>query len=930
MRLRNLPACSILLAGLVTTSGDIFAAQRRMITAAVDENRRGRMQGHIHPLARPENDQGPVDPTRRLAGVTLELRQSPEQKAELDRLLAAQQDPSSPEYHHWLTPEQFADRFGAAQEDIDQIVAWLTKQNLQVTGVSRARTSITLTGSAADMDHAFRTSLHRYLVNGRSHFANSEEPSLPVALEPAIRDIHGLNNFRMQPRAVRPKYTAGSGTHYLSPDDVGTIYDLKPLWSRGYDGTGQKIVIAGQTQIDPSDIQTFRAKFQLPASDPTILLVPNTTDPGVSQNDVPEADLDLEWAGATAPHAQLIYVYSENVTDAVQYAIDQNLAPVISSSYGLCETLSLPSDVLTMQTWARQANAQGITWVNAAGDSGGADCVSSTSNQAGGPSVDTPASIPEVTGIGGTEFNEGSAQYWNATNAANGGSALSYIAEKVWNDSTPDDPAAGGGGASVLFAKPSWQVGNGVPANSARNVPDIALAASADHDGYMVYTGGQLNIYGGTSAATPTVAGMVAVLNHFLVATGRQTAPGVGNINPRLYQLAEASAAAFHDVTTGDNIVTVTCGARSRNCVSGSYGFAAAAGYDQASGLGSVDAFNLVNAWAAGGTNRTTPTVTLQLSAPTLTPSGSESATITVAGGTSTTPTGTVTLLAGTDTIGSVALSGSGGTAAATLTIFAAQLQPGSNSLSAFYSGDANFTTADATAPITVTSAPAAPPSIAGLTNGASFTAGYAPGMALSIFGSNLATGTLVASNVPLPASLSNVSVTIGATPAPLYYVSPTQINAQIPYQVALNQMVTVTVNNLGRTATASMIVRAAAPGVFTDSAGTLVPINTAALNQAIPLFITGAGAVSPALATGAAPAAGTPVSQLPAPIQGVSVTIGGVDASLEFAGIPQGLVGVVQVNVRVDAKTPLGLQPVVVTVGGVPSIPAQLNVTSK
>src|SRR5262249_28537051 len=157
-----------------------------------------------------------------------------------------------------------------------------------------------------------------------------------------------------------------------------------------------------------------------------------------------------------------------------------------SMSYGLCEPQTARSDALTLQAWARQANAQGMTWINAAGDSGGADCVSSDSTQDAGLAVGIPASIPEVTGIGGPVFTEGSGQYWNTTNNSSGGSAISYIPEKVWNDSTQGDPAAGGGGASELFAKPSWQTGTGVPNDSARDVPDVALAASADHDGYLV------------------------------------------------------------------------------------------------------------------------------------------------------------------------------------------------------------------------------------------------------------------------------------------------------------------------------------------------------------------------------------------------------------------------------------------------------------
>ena len=907
-----------------------------MITAAIDDARRGQLSGHIHPLAKAADDLGPVDPSTVLTAVTLELRQAPEKQAELDALLTALQDPSSPDYHRWLAPSDFAARFGAAPDDIDQIAAWLEGQNLHVTGISPARNAITFTASAGDIDHALRTALHSYSVNGRTHYANSEEPSLPVALEPAIRAIHGLHNFRMHPQLIErqtldPNYTSTSGNHYLSPDDIATIYNVKPLWSSGYDGSGQNVVIAGQTQVDVTDIQKFRARFQLPASDPTMTLVPHTTDPGVSKSDVPEADLDLEWAGAAAPNAKLIYVYSYDVMDAVKYAIDQNLAPVISVSYGLCEAQTPSSDVLTMQSWARQGNAQGITWIDAAGDSGGADCISGNSTQGAGLSVDTPASIPEVTGVGGTAFGEGSGSYWNSTSSADGGSALSYIPESVWNDSTPGNPSAGGGGASVYFAQPSWQTGPGVPANNARNVPDLALSASADHDGYLVYTGGQLEVYGGTSAATPTFAGMTVLLNQYLVSAGGQAAPGAGNLNPRLYALAQSSVGAFHDITTGNNVITVTCGIRSRNCVAGSYGYPAGPGYDQASGLGSVDAFKLITAWPAAASTRLTPALSVNLSATTVASNGSVIATATVTGSGGVTPAGNVTFFTGTSTLGVASLTGTGGTATSTLTISAAQLQPGVNTLTAVYSGDSTFNRVSNSVTISVTGATSSGvPSIAGSSNAASYRQTYAPGMVLAIFGANLADTTAVASTVPLPTQMSNVTVTIGGVAAPLYYVSPAQLNVQIPYEVPANQLATVMISNGGRTASASLMVNSAAPGLFTDTTGFVVPVNTAARNQAIALYFTGAGAVSPAVATGAAPAGGTPLAQLPAPVQGVSVSIGGVDAPVQFVGIPEGLVGVVQVNVQVSANTPLGLQPVVVTVGGVASAAAQMTVTAQ
>jgi len=913
-------------------------AQPRLIKGQIQDKERIRMSGNVHPRAKAENDTGPMDASESLPPITLVFRQTPQQQAELDRLLTAQQDPSSPDYHRWLSPEQYADRFGASPDDIAKITAWLEQHNLHVTAVGRARTSIAFSGAAGDVEQTLQVSFHRYNVDGRNHFANTGEPSLPVAIQAAIGSIHGLNDFRMQPRALfhralDPSYTSStSGNHYLSPDDLGTIYNIKGLWNAGYDGTGQKIVIAGQTQVDLADIQQFRARFQLPASDPQLVLVPNTRDPGTVKGDLGEADLDLEWAGAAAPQATLIYVYSRDVMDAVHYAIDQNLAPVISVSYGLCEPLTLRSDMLSMQSWARQANAQGITWVNASGDSGGADCLSGTSSNNAGLAVDSPANIPEVTGIGGTTFNEGSAQYWNETNGANGGSATSYIPESVWNDSTSGNPAAGGGGASTVFAQPAWQTGLGVPNNGSRNVPDIALAASAGHDGYMVYSGGQLAVYGGTSAGTPAFAGVTALLNHYLVSTGAQNAAGVGNMNPHLYALAQAGTGVFHDVTTGNNIVNVTCGARSRNCLAGTYGYAAGQGYDQATGLGSIDAYNLVTGWpGAGSATRLSATVALQTSANSIASTGSVTVTATVTSPSGATPSGTVTFTAGSQQIGVASISGTGSSASASLTISATRLEVGANNIVAQYGGDFALKAASGTIGVTVTAASStAPPAIQRLANGASFGQTYAPGMVLTIFGSNLADATWIASSVPLPVHISGVTVTIGGVNAPLYYVSPGQLNVQIPYETPVNQASVLTVTHNGRSATGTLTVASGAPGVFTDAKGAIAGAATGARGAVVSLYLTGAGAVSPAISTGAAPAAGTLASQLPASVQARSVSIGGVAAAIEFAGIPTSLVGVMQINLRIPATAPLGTQPVIVTIGGVASVPASITVTAQ
>ncbi|MBZ5607811.1 MAG: Ig-like domain repeat protein [Acidobacteriia bacterium] len=915
-------------------------AQRNRISGAIDNTRRAMLGGHLNPSARPEFDRGPVDPARVLARLTVVLKPSASQQADLERLLAAQQDPSSADYHRWLTPEQYADRFGASMDDIHQIAAWLASQNLKVTGVARARNWISFSGTAAQVQAAFRTELHQYDVNGEMHFANVTDPSVPVALQAVVRSVRGLHDFRMRPLSrlhasatvsESPAYTAPtSGNHFLTPDDIATIYNIREMYGAGIDGSGQKLVIAGQTQIDLSDIQQFRSRFNLPASDPQIVQVPDTKDPGVSATDLPEADLDIEWSGAVAPNAAVIYVFSDDVLESVQYAIDQNLAPVISVSYGLCETETPNSDALTFQSWAQQGNAQGITWFTASGDSGGADCITSTSSSNGGPSVDIPASIPEVTGVGGTQFAEGTGQYWSDTNNVNSGSALGYIPEMVWNESSLGNPGAGGGGASVVFSQPSWQRGPGVPDNSARNVPDVSLSASAGHDGYMVSTRGAFRIYGGTSVSAPVFAGIATLLNHYLVSVGAQSSPGLGNMNPMLYGLAQIASGVFHDILDGDNIVTVNCGARSRNCTPGSFGFSAGPGYDQASGLGSVDAHHLALAWTSQNSSiaRGTPAMTLSSSAAAIASTGSVTFTAAVASTDGGTPSGTVKFYLNGVLLDSPTLRGARGSSGATVIASGAELPLGTNTMTALYNGDFFYGGASASATVSVTSSVSGPPAVSALANGASFRKSYAPGMVLTVFGSALAPSTWQAGSLPLPSQLAGASAAVNGVTAPLYFVSPGQLNIQIPYEVPVDTTAELVVTNNGRTAKSTFAVTAAAPAIFTDAKGTLVPTGSASSDQLVTMFITGQGAVAPSIPTGAAPPASTSLNNLPAPVQSASVTVGAASAPIQFIGIPPGLVGVVQINFQVPAGLAAGPQSVVVRIGGVDSPPATLTVS--
>ncbi len=598
-------------------SAAAFSQARDRITQSVDESSIFTLRGAVPPQARAEHDRGPVAASMKMERMTLTLKPSTAQQESLKSFLEQQQDPAFPNYHKWLTPEEYAERFGVSENDFNKVVSWLEQQGFTVVERSRSRTWIAFNGTAAQAAAAFHTEIHKYVVNGEERYANATAPAVPAALANVVQGIK-LNDFRPRSRVIlkkkqaKPGFTSSiSGNHFLAPDDFATIYDLQSLYSNGVDGSGQKIAIVGQTNVNLSDIDTFRSVSNLQKNDPQLLLVPGSSDPGVLSSDIGEADLDIEWAGAVARNATMIYVYSTNVFDSLQYTVSQDLAPVISISYGDCEANFSQSEINSLVSLGQQANAQGQTIVAASGDTGAADCdypktaTSQVTSATHGLAVDVPASLASVTGVGGSEFNEGSGTYWNTTNNASNGSAISYIPEIAWNDTTfqianGGSLSASGGGVSTLFSKPAWQSGTGVPADSQRDVPDVSLTASADHDGYLICSQGScvngyrradntLTVFGGTSAGAPTFAGIVTLLN-------QKNNSAIGNVNPTLYTLAGSTPSAFHDITSGDNKVPCTAG--SPNCPSGggSIGYSAGTGYDLATGLGSPDAYNLLTA----------------------------------------------------------------------------------------------------------------------------------------------------------------------------------------------------------------------------------------------------------------------------------------------------------------------------------------------
>jgi hypothetical protein len=697
-------------------AGQQAATVPARITQPVNMENLVTLRGNTHPLARPEYDQGAAPDSLPTERMLLVLRRSAEQEAALRNLLDEQQIKSSPNFHMWLTPEQFGQQFGPADADIQAVTDWLTSQGFQVNHVATGRTVIEFSGTAGQVRKTFQTEIHKYAVKGEEHWANASDPQIPAALAPVVAGFASLNNFprksmhhvlgtfsrskatgKVQPLFSYPSGTCPSGTCYaVGPTDFATIYNVSPLWTSGTDGTGQTIAISQESDIDPQDVAAFRTMFGLPTTGNYFTTINNGPDPGILfyTGDETEADLDVEWAGAVAKGATIDLVVSEEteVTQGIDlsalYIIDNNLAPIMSESYGGCEAFLGNSSIAFYNTLWEQGAAQGITILIAAGDSGSAACDSyilygETAGQYG-LAISGVASTPFNVVVGGTDFSDASnpSAYWSTTNSATASnpnaelSALSYIPETTWNDSCANtgnvagcptvrddgsDLAAGGGGPSNCanstwvstssgteitcnagIPKPAWQTGPGVPSDLVRDVPDVSLFASNGYNGsfyvicetdYTSQTGGgascDLNApsyldflgVGGTSAATPAFAGIMALVNQKY---GRQ-----GNANYVLYPMAAQAAnnsaycnsgpaavnnssCIFYDVQAGNN--SVACYAGTYNCSNQTgtgYGilvnpsnstqaaWLTTAGYDYATGLGSVNANNLVQKWTS-------------------------------------------------------------------------------------------------------------------------------------------------------------------------------------------------------------------------------------------------------------------------------------------------------------------------------------------
>jgi subtilase family serine protease len=586
------------------------------------------------------------------------LQRDPAVEAAFIQLLADQQTPGSPLYHQWLTPQQVGTLYGPTAHDLAALTDWLTSQGVKVDSVAPSGVIVHISGTVAAVGNAFHTSFAMFSPDegftAAPRFSAISEPYIPSALTPLVRSIQGLGELEFRPlnqaRVVQgtqhpsgdrvpsagsstgahPQVTLSDGSHFVTPGDFAIIFDINSVHNGGNTGAkiggkAQRVAVIGESRVSATDISEYENLTGLPAVTPTVVIPTGSTDPGTTGTGLQdEATLDVDRVIATAPGAGVDLVIAKvvgntgGIFDAAQYNIDTLLDPVMTISFGGCESSNGPSAAQYVDTLAQSAVAEGITILVSSGDSGAAGCdasfVAPPASQVA--SINFICSSSYVTCVGGTEFNDTNASaYWSSSNSSTFVSALSYIPEGAWNEPGPNSaspvyaPAASGGGVSLDIARPSWQTGTGVPSGSFRFVPDVSFPA-ASHDGYfacLAYAKGDCTvqsngsfsfiIFSGTSAAAPGMAGVVALIN-------TKTGSAAGNINPMLYALAASTPSAFHDITIASSGVTGCAATTPSLCnnstpaasslTGGLSGFLLTTGFDEVTGLGSMDVATLV------------------------------------------------------------------------------------------------------------------------------------------------------------------------------------------------------------------------------------------------------------------------------------------------------------------------------------------------
>jgi subtilase family serine protease len=673
-----------------------------LIHQAVDETKLVSLAGNTRPEATAENDLGAVSDNLSLDHMMLQLKRSAQQEQAVVQFIAELHDPHSPNFHKWLTASEFGQRYGLAQSDLQTVSSWLEAHGFVVNSVYPNGTLIDFSGTAGQVRGAFHTSIHHLNVAGVQHIANFGDPQIPEALAPAVAGVVSMHDF-LPHKMVEPQYTFTENrqtTQALVPADLATIYDFNPLFAKNITGTGQTIAVIEDTDVySRADWVTFRSTFglsqytggSLVSEHPASSGVNNCAPPGVNGDDN-EAALDAEWASAAAPSATIVVAACADTVTFGEIIAMQNLVnsssppPIISLSYGVCETQNGAASNASFNSLYQQAVAEGVSVFVAAGDYGAAQCDAGALMATHGITISGFASTPYNVAVGGTDFsdvlNGTTNTYWSSTNSATYGSATKYIPEIPWNsscagtllanylgyatgygangfcnsvtafeDGYPGILAGAGGpsncatgapstpsvasGSCQGYAKPSWQTGlTGIPSDGVRDIPDVSMFASiASLSGhYLVVcfsdesnqgvpcSGAPSNWYGGggTSFATPVMAGIQALVN-------QNAGSKQGNPNPVYYALAVSVPSAFHSITQGDIDVecagpfdcfgfigtvdygrngrifnTTWAGSLSASNTSFQPAYAASSSYSLATGIGSVDAYNLVTNWAKG------------------------------------------------------------------------------------------------------------------------------------------------------------------------------------------------------------------------------------------------------------------------------------------------------------------------------------------
>lgn len=718
----------------VSTPGQTGAQAR--ITTPIKNEVRITVKDSTPALVKHSVDAGRMAGGQNLGRMILLLTPTAEQEQAAAQLVAAQHDSSSPQFHKWLTPAQFGARFGVAPDDTLKVQQWLQQQGMTVHEVSQSRRFVVFSGTVGQVEQAFSTQMHSYTFNNQKFVANSTDIQLPAAMASVVAGVVRLHSEPHNPQLkigekVRVnrktgKIEVGMGQHFLGPADFATIYNTQPLLDAGINGAGQSIAIVTRSSLVQAswnidgiqDIRDFRNLMGLPANDPEMIV--NGDDPlTLDGNDTIEALLDVTWAGAVAPMAHIIAVASQsNFSDGVDasavYIVDHNLAPIMSTSFGTCEQNLGPVQNAFYKALWQQAAAQGITAFVSAGDNGGAGCDDQSSGlfAENGVAVNGLASTPYNVAVGGTQFNDVGQDdtYWALDNDPTTlKSVLSYIPEKVWNESSNDPFTtslwAGSGGVSTVYSKPDWQTATGVPNDGKRDLPDISLAA-AGHTSYALCFQGYCSnpdyayLYGvgGTSASSPAAAGIMALVLQ------KMNGQPQGLANYAFYKLSSTTG-IYHDITVGDNKVPDPDGQYT-------VGYDAAPGFDLATGLGSFDANALVNNWStASATASSTTTLTLPNGQSTSIVHGAPATfhvNVTCSGTNCAAPTGAVALQgssAGGDFAGLGSAQLTPATPTSTAVATTSTIPGGTYGVTARYSGDGKYYTSTSS-PINFTVSP--------------------------------------------------------------------------------------------------------------------------------------------------------------------------------------------------------------------------------